>query len=78
VWVLDALLGIKIIGMPVEELLFAAAFGAYRSGVYEYVIWRKIIPAAEAARRMKGQGEHPGKINGHCSRKGAAPCITGA
>ncbi|MCK7513355.1 MAG: hypothetical protein MZV70_61180 [Desulfobacterales bacterium] len=65
--------------MPVEELLFAAGFGTYQvSGVYEYVIWRKIIPAAEAARRMKGQGKHPGKINGHCSRKGAAPCLAGA
>jgi len=51
VWELDALLWIKIIGMPVEELLFAAAIGTYWSGVYDHVILRRIIPAAEAARQ---------------------------
>ncbi len=36
VWNLGALSGIRIIGMPLEELMFAAAFGAYWSGVYEH------------------------------------------
>jgi hypothetical protein len=42
VWNLDALSGLSIGGVPIEELLFAAAFGAYWSGVYEHVTWRKL------------------------------------
>jgi len=48
VWKLDALLGIPIFGMPIEELLFAAAFGMYWSGVYEHVTWRHVEPLAAA------------------------------
>jgi hypothetical protein len=40
VWNLDALSGVRMIGMPVEEFLFAAAFGAYWSGVYEHFTWK--------------------------------------
>jgi hypothetical protein len=40
VWNLPALSGLRIAGMPLEELLFAAAFGAYWSGVYEHVTWK--------------------------------------
>ena len=36
VWNLDALSGLDVLGMPLEELLFAAAFGAYWSGVYDH------------------------------------------
>ena len=43
VWRLDALLGVAIIGMPVEELLFAIGFGMYWSGVYEHVTWRQLV-----------------------------------
>jgi hypothetical protein len=39
VWNLPALSGLKIAGLPIEELLFAAAFGAYWSGVYEHFTW---------------------------------------
>jgi hypothetical protein len=41
VWNLNALLGIQILGLPVEELLFAAGFGLYWSGVYEHFTWRR-------------------------------------
>ena len=39
VWNLPALSGVGIAGLPIEELLFAAAFGAYWSGVYEHFTW---------------------------------------
>jgi hypothetical protein len=37
VWNLRALTGIKLFGMPIEELLFALCFGMYWSGVYEHM-----------------------------------------
>ncbi len=40
VWNLDALSSVRIVGMPVEEFLFAATFGAYWSGVYEPLTWK--------------------------------------
>jgi len=42
VWNLAALSGLSVASFPVEELLFAAAFGAYWAGVYEHVTWRKL------------------------------------
>lgn len=42
VWNLAALSGVRIIGMPLEEFLFAGAFGAYRSGVYEHFTWKRL------------------------------------
>ena len=41
VWNLDALSGVALGFMPLEELLFAIAFGMYWAGVYEHVTWRK-------------------------------------
>lgn len=41
VWNLDALSGISIFNMPLEELLFAFSFGMYWSGVYEHVTWKR-------------------------------------
>ena len=46
VWNLPALSGFEIAGLPIEELLFAAAFGAYWSGVYEHFTWSR--PANES------------------------------
>ena len=40
VWNLDALSGIQIFFMPIEELAFAVAFGMYWSGVYEHMTWK--------------------------------------
>ena len=42
VWNLEALSGLVIAGMPLEELLFAIAFGAYWSGVYEHFTWKNL------------------------------------
>jgi Lycopene cyclase len=44
VWALDALSGLSIFAMPLEELLFAFAFGAYWSGVYDHFTWRTPVP----------------------------------
>lgn len=40
VWNLAALSGVTIAGMPIEELLFATAFGAYWAGVYDHFTWQ--------------------------------------
>lgn len=41
VWNLEALTGLSIFGFPLEELLFAAAFGMYWAGVYEHFTWHR-------------------------------------
>ncbi len=51
VWNLDALSGVRIIGMPLEEFLFAAAFGAYWSSVYEHFTWQNLSIRAKKAHR---------------------------
>ncbi|MGB7181726.1 MAG: lycopene cyclase domain-containing protein [Burkholderiaceae bacterium] len=43
VWNLGALSGLSIIGMPIEELAFAVAFGAYWAGVYEHITWKVLV-----------------------------------
>lgn len=42
VWNLQAISGILIIGIPLEELAFALSFGFIWSSVYEHLTWRKI------------------------------------
>lgn len=41
VWNLDALSGLFILRIPIEELLFAASFGYYWTGVYEHLTWKQ-------------------------------------
>lgn len=41
-WNLDALSRLFILGIPIEELLFAFAFGMYWSGVYEHFSWQAL------------------------------------
>lgn len=43
VWNLENLSGINVSFMPLEELLFAVAFGMYWSGVYEHFTWRQSV-----------------------------------
>lgn len=43
VWNLEALSGIRIFGIPLEELLFATSFGFLWSSVYEHVAWKRLI-----------------------------------
>ncbi len=42
VWRLDVISGILIVGIPLEELLFAFSFGFLWSSIYEHVTWQKI------------------------------------
>ncbi len=42
VWNLEALSGLTLAGMPIEELLFAVTFGAYWSCVYEHFTWKTL------------------------------------
>ncbi len=42
VWNLKTITGILILGVPIEELLFALAFGFIWSSMYEHVKWRKL------------------------------------
>ncbi len=45
VWNLEALSGIIVARLPLEELLFAFAFGAYWAGVYDHFTWRRSVSA---------------------------------
>ncbi len=42
-WNFDNLTHILVLGIPIEELLFAYTFGMYWSGLYEHLYWRKLI-----------------------------------
>lgn len=43
VWKLSDLTGVLILGVPLEELLFAAALGAMWGSIYEHLTWRKLV-----------------------------------
>ncbi|MEE9157316.1 MAG: lycopene cyclase domain-containing protein, partial [Gammaproteobacteria bacterium] len=45
---LEALYVIKVLGLPLEEILFATAFGMYWSGVYEHFTWMRTTPTRQA------------------------------
>lgn len=42
VWNLKAITGILILGIPLEELLFALSFGFIWSSIYEHLTWKKL------------------------------------
>lgn len=42
VWNLKAISGVLILGIPLEELLFALSFGFIWSSIYEHLTWRRI------------------------------------
>ena len=42
VWNLKAISGILILGIPLEELLFAWSFGFIWSSIYEHIAWKKV------------------------------------
>ncbi|MBI5077975.1 MAG: hypothetical protein HZB11_01225 [Candidatus Yonathbacteria bacterium] len=42
VWNIKDISGIIIVGIPLEELLFAFSFGFIWSSIYEHIAWRKI------------------------------------
>ncbi len=39
VWNMDAISGVKLFTIPLEELLFAFSFGLYWAGLYEHLTW---------------------------------------
>jgi hypothetical protein len=41
VWNLKAISGIRLLGVPLEELMFGFTFGLYWSSVYEHLTWRR-------------------------------------
>ncbi len=42
VWNLSAISGVLIVGIPLEEYLWAFTFGLYWSSIYEHFKWRKL------------------------------------
>lgn len=44
VWNIQALTGILILGIPLEEFLFAFTFGMLWSSFYEHAVWQRIQP----------------------------------
>ncbi len=42
VWNLQAISGILILGIPLEELMYAFTFGMLWSSVYEHILWYKL------------------------------------
>ena len=42
VWNFSAISGILLLGVPLEELMFAFTFGMLWSSVYEHAMWYKI------------------------------------
>lgn len=51
VWNLPALSGVLVYDIPLEELIFGAAFGLYWSGVYEHFMWMESAPHASRVAR---------------------------
>ena len=43
VWNFDALSGVRIYGLPLEELLFGFSFGLMWTGIYEHFTWKRSI-----------------------------------
>lgn len=41
VWNLKAISGVRLAGVPLEELMFAFTFGLYWSSLYEHLMWRR-------------------------------------
>jgi hypothetical protein len=44
VWNLAAVSGLRLAGVPLEELMFAFTFGLYWSSIYEHLAWRASRP----------------------------------
>lgn len=62
VWNLQALSGLLLYGIPVEELLFGFSFGMYWAGAYEHVTWKHVEdsgagqgPAVEPSSNVTGR-----------------------
>ncbi len=58
VWNLPALSGVRLAGVPLEELMFAFTFGLYWSSVYEHLMWRRESALTSAAVGTHAAGHH--------------------
>jgi Lycopene cyclase len=56
VWNLKDLSGVRLAGVPLEELMFAFTFGLYWSSVYEHVMWRREHALPSATSNMRAAG----------------------
>jgi hypothetical protein len=54
VWNLKAISGVRFVGVPLEELMFAFTFGLYWSSMYEHLMWRteQAFTLAPPSRRL--------------------------
>jgi hypothetical protein len=59
VWTLDAISGVRLGFMPLEELLFALGFGGYWAGVYEHLSWGRPVPVTDQPHRAGAHGGTP-------------------
>lgn len=59
VWTWQALSGVRLGFMPLEELLFALGFGGYWAGVYEHMSWGRSVPHTPGVHRGGGTGIAP-------------------
>jgi hypothetical protein len=64
VWNLEDLSGITLSFMPLEELLFAVAFGSYWAGAYEHLTWRRAIQIGTEGLPEQPVRENPFRPNG--------------
>ena len=56
VWNLPAISGVRLVGVPLEELMFAFAFGLYWSSVYEHLMWRREHAVVVGGAKMRAVG----------------------
>jgi len=47
VWNMEAITGVLILGIPIEEYLFAFTFGMFWSSLYEHTHWYKLIKTSK-------------------------------
>ncbi len=57
VWNLKAISGVRLAGVPLEELMFAFTFGLYWSSIYEHLMWRRDHALSLAGMPMRAAGQ---------------------
>ena len=45
VWNFSALTGVRVYGLPLEELLFGFSFGLMWTAIYEHFMWERSVAA---------------------------------
>ena len=57
VWNLSAISGVLLLGVPLEELIFAFTFGMLWSSIYEHVLWYKAVKARDERTNLEDKKE---------------------